>query len=41
MITFENKEVFNLDGAIRGMRNSWESWEKSDSRYEGWRFVIG
>lgn len=31
MIKFENSEVFNLEGAIRGMRNSWESWDKSDS----------
>lgn len=31
MINFENTEVFNLDGAIRGMRNSWQSWDKSDS----------
>lgn len=31
MIKFENVEVFNFEGAIRGMRNSWESWDKSDS----------
>lgn len=31
MIKFENMEVFNFEGAIRGMRNSWESWDKSDS----------
>lgn len=31
MIRFETAEVFNLNGALRGMRNSWESWEKSDS----------
>lgn len=28
---FENTEVFNFDGAIRGMRNPLESWGKSDS----------
>lgn len=28
---FENAEVFNFEGALRGMRNSHESWEKSDS----------
>lgn len=31
MIKFENVEVFNFEGAIRGMRNSYDSWEKSDS----------
>lgn len=28
---FENTEVFNFEGALRGMRNPKESWEKSDS----------
>lgn len=28
---FENTEVFNFDGALRGMRNPMESWDKSDS----------
>lgn len=28
---FENTEVFNFDGALRGMRNPKESWDKSDS----------
>lgn len=28
---FENTEVFNWEGAIRGMRNPLESWDKSDS----------
>lgn len=28
---FENTRVFNFEGAIRGMRNPKESWEKSDS----------
>lgn len=47
MIRFENTEVFNLDGAIRGMRNSWESWDKSDSiwqyddDYEGIHYELG
>ena len=31
MIKFENTEVFNFEGAIRGMRNPLNSWEKSDS----------
>lgn len=29
---FENTEVFNFEGAIRGMRNPMNSWEKSDSK---------
>lgn len=33
MITFENTEVFNFNGAIRGMRNPLNSWDKSDSYY--------
>ena len=28
---FENTEVFNFKGALRGMRNPLESWNKSDS----------
>lgn len=28
---FEETEVFNFDGALRGMRNPLESWDKSDS----------
>ena len=31
MISFENTEVFNFNGAIRGMRNPLNSWDKSDS----------
>lgn len=31
---FEKTEVFNFEGAIRGMRNPLESWEKSDSNYD-------
>lgn len=34
MIKFNNTEIFNFDGAIRGMRNPLESWSKSDSHYE-------
>lgn len=33
MIKFENTEVFNFEGAIRGMRNPLNSWDKSDSGY--------
>ena len=31
MIKFENTEVMNFEGAIRGMRNPLNSWDKSDS----------
>ena len=30
---FENTEVFNFEGALRGMRNPLNSWHKSDSHY--------
>ena len=30
---FEHTEVMNFEGAIRGMRNPLESWDKSDSEY--------
>ena len=33
MIKFENTEVFNFEGAFRGMRNPLNSWDKSDSGY--------
>ncbi len=32
---FENTEVFNFEGAFRGMRNPMNSWEKSDSDFSG------
>ena len=44
---FELTEVFNFEGAFRGMRNPKESWAKSDSGNvldcdkQEWRFVIG
>ena len=31
MIRFENTEVMNFKGALRGMRNPLNSWDKSDS----------
>ncbi len=31
MIKFEKTEVFNFEGALRGMRNPLNSWEKGDS----------
>lgn len=30
---FENTEVMNFEGALRGMRNPMNSWDKSDSSY--------
>ena len=40
---FENTEVFNLAGALRGMRNPMESWDKSDSFYKAplGNYVVG
>lgn len=47
---FENTEVFNIDGAIRGVRNPLESWDRSDSEFKVYcskdnviyeKFVIG
>lgn len=40
MIKVENIEVFNLEGAIRGMRNPMNSWEKSDSYFDNFQNVI-
>ncbi len=34
MIKIENTDVFGFEAAIRGMRNPWNSWEKSDSEFE-------
>lgn len=34
---FEKTQVFNFDGALRGMRNPLNSWEKSDSNFS-WRY---
>ena len=33
MITIDKVEVFGWEAAIRGMRNSFNSWDKSDSTY--------
>jgi len=33
MIKVENIDVFNFEGAIRGMRNPMNSWNKSDSEW--------
>lgn len=45
MIKFENVQVLNFEGALRGMRNSWESWEKSDSEWDNdgdlYEYIVG
>lgn len=33
MIKFENTEVMNFEGALRGMRNPLNSWDKADSLF--------
>lgn len=33
MIRFENTNVMNFEGALRGMRNPLNSWDKADSHY--------
>lgn len=38
---FENTQVFNFEGALRGMRNPKDSWEKSDSYYFHNQYMIG
>lgn len=42
MIEIKEIEVFNFEGALRGMRNPMESWNKSDSYYdENHNYIIG
>lgn len=46
MIKLECTEVMGFEGAIRGMRNPMNSWDKSDSGYEAlplnqYRYVLG
>lgn len=38
---FENTQVFNFEGALRGMRNPKNSWAKSDSYYDDDKYIIG
>ena len=38
---FRNLKVFGFDAAVRGMRNSFASWDKSDSSVVGEYFYIG
>lgn len=42
MIKFENGSVMNLENAMRGARNPFSSWSKSDSRYdEKGQYILG
>lgn len=42
MIKVDNIEVFNFDGAFRGLRNPMNSWAKSDSKFGlDSKFIIG
>ena len=43
MIKLERIEVMNMEGAIRGMRNPLNSWDKSDSRFnwETGEYIVG
>lgn len=42
MIFIEKTEVFGWESAIRGMRNSFNSWDRSDSKYdEKGNYIVG
>lgn len=43
MIKVENLSIVNFEGALRGMRNPLESWDKSDSRWndDHTKYIIG
>ena len=41
MLHIEKSTVFNFEGAIRGMRNPLNSWDKSDSKWENGQYIIG
>ena len=34
MVLIEKTEVFGWEAAIRGMRNSFNSWDRSDSKFD-------
>lgn len=38
---FENTKVMNFDGALHGMRNPMNSWDKSDSKETECTYIIG
>lgn len=41
MIKLENTEVYGWESAIRGMRNPMNSWDKSDTLFDGNMFCMG
>jgi hypothetical protein len=41
MIAISNVEIHGFEPAIRGARNSWDSWDKSDSKTENGVFDMG
>jgi hypothetical protein len=41
MILIEKEVVYNFDGAVRGMRNPLNSWDKIDSKYVDGTFILG
>ena len=41
MLKVERVSVMNLENAMRGARNPLNSWGRSDSYYEGGRYVLG
>nr|DAF99043.1 MAG TPA: hypothetical protein [Siphoviridae sp. ctDmR33] len=41
MIKLENTEVYGWEAAIRGMRNPMNSWDKSDTLFDGDMFCMG
>lgn len=41
MVEIFNTKMMGLDGAIRGMRNPYDSWLKSDSKYIDGKFIFG
>ena len=41
MIKIENTEVFGWEAAIRGMRNPMNSWDRSDTVFDGNKWCMG
>jgi hypothetical protein len=41
LIKVKNIEVFNFEGALRGMRNPLESWNQLDSYWDNNQYIIG
>lgn len=41
MIKIENTEVYGWEAAIRGMRNPMNSWDKSDTIFDGDKWCMG